>query len=124
MTSLADEFVGATRRGAGRYSLVYRSIDHRTLKELCAAARKQNPPTKFVPHFPSGGFSADMQAFSTTMIELQEKRHRADYDPQPRFRTSDANLAISAARRAILQFQATSEEHRKTFLTLLICPPC
>lgn len=123
LTAAADEFAGVTQRATSRYTLIYRSIDHRTLKDLCVEARKQTPPVKYVPYFPAGGFSTHIQAFSTAAIELQEKRHRADYNPQPRFRTSDAKLAISTARSAVHRFQAASEEHRKAFLTLLVCPP-
>jgi hypothetical protein len=123
LTAAADEFVGVTQHAASRYALVYRSIDHRTLKELCVEAKKQTPPAKYAPYFPSGGFGPNIQAFSTAAIELQEKRHLADYNPQPRFRTSDAKLPVSTARSAVKRFQAGSEEHRKAFLTLLVCPP-
>jgi len=78
---------------------------------------------KYAPYLPAGGFDPNIQAFSTAAIDLQEKRNRADYNPQASFRTSDAKLAISAARSAVHRFQTASEEHRKAFLTLLICPP-
>jgi len=123
LTVAADEFVGVTQRATSRYALVYRSIDHKILRDLCVEAKKQTPPVKFLPYFPSGGFDANIQAFSAAAIELQEKRHLADYSPMPRFRTSDAKLAVSTARSAVQRFQAASEEHRKAFLTLLICPP-
>jgi hypothetical protein len=123
MTSAADEFVGVTQRSSNRYTLVYRSINHRTLKDFCTEARKQAPPTKLSPYFPAGGFSANIRAFAGAVVELQQTRHEADYDPRPRFAASDAKVAISVARSAIQQFHAASDEHRKTFLTLLVCPP-
>jgi hypothetical protein len=119
----ADEFAGVAQRATSRYALVYRSIDHKVLKDLCVEAKKQTPAARFLPYLPAGGFGADIQAFSTVAIELQEKRHMADYNPQPRFRTSDAKLAISAARSAVHLFLAANEQHRKVFLTLLICSP-
>jgi len=61
--------------------------------------------------------------FVDAAIELQEKRHLVDHNPQPRFRTSDAKLAVSTARSAVQRFEAADEKHRKAFLTLLICPP-
>jgi hypothetical protein len=123
LTAAADEFVGVTQRAASRYALVYRSIDHKTLKDLCTDAKKSTPPAKYAAYVPTGGFDANVQAFSTAVIELQEKRHLADYNPQPRFRSSDARLAIGTAQSAIRRFLAASEEHRKAFLTLLVCPP-
>lgn len=123
LTAAADEFVGVTQRASSRYALIYRSIDHKTLKDLCIEARKSRPPAKYVPYFPTGGFDDYVQVFSTAVVELQEKRHQADYNPQTRFRTSDAKLVIGTARNAIDCFRAANEEHRKAFLTLLICPP-
>lgn len=123
LAAAADEFVGVTQRATSRYTLVYRSIDHKTLKDLCAEAKKPTPPAKYLPYIPLGGFDSNIRAFSTAAIELQEKRHLADYNPQPRFKTSDVKLAVSTARSAVRRFLAADEEDRKAFLTLLICPP-
>ena len=123
MTSLADEFVGVTDRGSSRYVLVYRSIDHRRLKEVCSDVAKQTPPGKYSQYLPGNGLGANLQAFSSAVVDLQEKRHRADYDPQPRFRIFDAKLAIDAARSAIRRFNRASKERQRVFLTLLLCPP-
>jgi hypothetical protein len=123
LTAAADEFVGSSLRATSRYALAYRSINHRTLKDLCVEARKHTPPAKLLTYFPTSGFGANIQAFAYATIELQEKRHQADYNPQPRFRAADATLAASTARRAVEQFQLASVAHRKAFLTLLICPP-
>jgi hypothetical protein len=38
-TVVADEFIGVTQRTTRRYALVYRSIEHRSLKELCHEVR-------------------------------------------------------------------------------------
>jgi len=123
LTAVADEFVGVTQRTTSRYALVYRSIDHKALRDLCDEVRKQTLKAKYGPYVPSGGFEANVQAYSTAVIELQQKRHMADYDPQPRFRASDARLAISTARTAVHRFEMANADHRKAFLTLLICAP-
>jgi hypothetical protein len=93
------------------------------LKDLCDEARKSTPPAKYLPFFPFGGFDIRIQEFSEATINLRNKRHLADYDPRPRFRTSNAQQAISTARSAVRRFAAAREEHRKAFLTLLVCPP-
>jgi hypothetical protein len=64
-----------------------------------------------------------MQTFAAGAMELQEKRHAADYDPLPWFTVSDARLAIGAARNAVGRFGQVPPDLRKTFLTLLLCPP-
>lgn len=123
LRSAADEFVGVTKRTTARYVLVYRRIDHRNLREICAEAKRATPTARFAIYTPANGFGSNIQAFATAAIELQEKRHRADYNPQPRFRTSDAQLAVRTARSAVRRFGHASSARRKAFLTLLLCPP-
>ncbi len=47
----------------------------------------------------------------------------ADYDPQSRFKTLDAKLAIGTARNAVLRFGQADPDRRREFLTLLLCLP-
>ena len=123
IASLADEFVGIAQRSTASYVLVYRGVDHRTLRDTCAEVQKQNPPQRYAPYVPDNGFGANIQAFATAAIELQEKRHRADYNLEPLVRTSDAQLAIATARSAVRRFGRANATRRKAFLTLLLCPP-
>ena len=123
LTSVADEFVGVSQRTTSRYALVYRSIAHRTLREICAEAKRQAPSARCAAYLPPNGLGPFIQAFAAAVIDLQEKRHTADYNPQPRFKTVDAKLAIGAARSAIGRFKRANQENRKAFLTLLLCPP-
>ena len=123
LIAAADEFVGVTHRGTSRYALVYRGIDHRVLKDLCTEIAKSRPSSRYARYFPSGGFNPNLRAFAGTALELQEKRHEADYDPQSRFNARDALVDIVAARTAIAQFRTAPEDHRRLFLTLLFSPP-
>jgi hypothetical protein len=119
----ANEFVGARWRQTKRYALAYRSMDHRWLRELCSELKKLTPARRVAANGPAAGFGAEIQAFATAVIELQEKRHTADYDPLPRLRTSDVRLAISTARSALGNFDRANSSHRKAFLALLMFPP-
>ena len=119
----ADEVIGKTLRQSGRYALVYRSIDHRALRELCEGVRKSTLPAKLAPHVPSTGLGKNLPAFATGLLELQDKRHEADYDPSIRVKTADALSAIRTARSAIRRFDSTSLARRKVFLALLLFPP-
>jgi hypothetical protein len=123
LTAVADEFVGVTQRGTPRYALVYRSIDHQTLSKVCDEARKQNPTARYRPYLPAGGFGDNFREFTAGVIDLQQKRYMADYDPLPRYRASDARLVISAARTAVRHYETTTPEQQRAFLTLLICSP-
>jgi len=123
LASLADEFVAARNRATNLYALVYRSVDHRALKDLCVEAKKQTPSGRYARYLPPGGFGPDVQSFAAAAIELQERRHSADYDPQARFRRSDVQAVIDGAKNAVGLLNTATRERRKTFLTLLLCPP-
>jgi hypothetical protein len=56
-------------------------------------------------------------------VQLQEKRHQADYDPTVRVRASDAHSAIASARAALARFEQASDAERIAFLGLLLFPP-
>jgi hypothetical protein len=119
-TALADEFVGRTKRSEARYALVYRSINHRALKDLCADIVKPTLPGRLLAYEPSNGFGRNLVEFAAAVVDLQAKRHAADYDCLQRFRTSDAMLAIATAKRANSRFSRASAERRAVFLTLLV----
>jgi hypothetical protein len=123
LTEAADEFVGVTQRSTARYALVYRSINHRGLKDLCNEAKKTPLNARYQRYAPPGGFGPSIQAFAGALIELQEKRHSADYDPATRIKTSDASLAIATARSAIAQFNAATTAQRQAFLALVLFQP-
>jgi hypothetical protein len=123
LIAAADEVVGVTYRHTARYGLVYRSVSHRALRDLCIAVRKSTMPARYMPYEPRKGFGPNIRAFAAAVVELQEKRHAADYDPMVRMRASDASLALATARSAIKRFQKASRARRKSFLTLLLFTP-
>jgi hypothetical protein len=121
--ALGDYFVGATHRSSPRHALVYRSIDHRALRELCQGIVRATPPPKLARYLPSGGLGRDMVAFCGIVPELQDRRHRADYDPTAAFTRTDGHAAVTAGRSAVRRFRAAPVAERAMFLTLLLCPP-
>jgi hypothetical protein len=123
LTAAADQFVGSTKRATRPYGLVYRTIDHSALRELCEEVQKTTPRAKYRAHAPAGGFAADIVAFATAALELQDKRLMADYDPMVRMRRSDAAAAIGTARTALQRFDQTDQGSREAFLSLLLFPP-
>jgi hypothetical protein len=123
LASAADQIVGVTKRASREYSRVYRSIDHRSLRELCEEMQKATLPARFQPHAPRSGFGPNIAAFAAGFSDLQEKRHLADYDPLVREKLSDAQAAIRTARAAIVRFKRASAGRRKAFLSLLLFPP-
>ena len=119
----ADDFVGPTKRDTPRYALVYRSIDHSPLRKLCENVVKSNLPTKYKSYVPSGGFGTDLVAVANALVELQEKRHKADYDPLYRVSISDAVLAVVTGRTALSRLTDANRTRKKAFLSLVVFSP-
>lgn len=119
----ADQFVGVTLRQSREYGLVFRSVDHRTIRDICEDIAKSTPPAKYLPYLPASGFGPAIQQFANSFPNLQARRHAADYDPLLRFRTSDAKNVIAAASTLIQQFGSAPSAERKSFLFLLLFPP-
>jgi uncharacterized protein (UPF0332 family) len=123
VAAAADQFVGVTKRHTSEYGRVYRSIDHRALRELYEDLGKPTAPAKYRAHTPASGFGPNISAFVTAFVELQEKRHAADYDPMIKVTLSEAQLIIKTARVAIRRFEKTSGSRRRAFISLLLFPP-
>ncbi|HVZ89997.1 MAG TPA: hypothetical protein VHG72_23755 [Polyangia bacterium] len=123
LTAVADELIGKTKRNTPEYRLAYRSLDHRRLLDLCSDLKKPDLPKKVKPFAPPDGFGPDLQALAAAVVELQEKRHSADYDPLGRVKTADALLAVRTGRSAVARLARSGEVQRKRFLTLLMFPP-
>jgi uncharacterized protein (UPF0332 family) len=82
----ADTIVGRKYRSTPRYALAYRNVEHRTLRSLCDEVPKNKRTAKYLQYVPDDGFGSDIVAFAAAVVELQEKRHLADYDPLFRVR--------------------------------------
>ena len=61
--------------------------------------------------------------FAAAVLELQERRHAADYDPSIRFKMSDASVAIRTAQSAVDNFIKAAADDKTAFLTLLLFQP-
>ena len=119
LSMAADQFVGATKRQSSRYVLVYRSVNHAALKKLCEKLTRPSVSDDILLHFPSGGLGPNLPFAASAVVELQEKRHLADYDPSQRFNVSDAKRAVETAASTIRRLKKLNTKRREAFLTLL-----
>jgi hypothetical protein len=74
-------------------------------------------------HSPTAGFGPNLKAYSEVVVDLQEKRHSADYDPLMRYQSGDALTAVVAAQNALTRFKNTPDAERDAFLALLVFKP-
>jgi uncharacterized protein (UPF0332 family) len=87
---------------------VYRSVDHRDAKDNC---RRPDMIKRFPPA---------IQDFALMFSQMQEKRHRADYDPDHRLTKSEVETDIQAARAAMSAFHRVPARHRRAFAAYII----
>jgi hypothetical protein len=74
LTAAADMVCGAGDRSMKRYSLVYRSIEHKDFRTLCSRVIPSTPQVALVP---SGGFGT-IKDFAGVAVSLYGQRELAD----------------------------------------------
>jgi uncharacterized protein (UPF0332 family) len=117
MTAAADMVLGTTGRSTSSYSFVSRSVDHKTLRGLCAQLSQTKPQNVAIT--PCNGFGA-IADFARVTVSLQGQRHLADYDASRNFTDAEAKVAISEARQAIAWFKSCDDEQQRAFRTMLL----
>ena len=120
-------FAGANSR-SDRFYLVYRSVDHKTVRDLCAEIATPIPKKKLKTFFPSSGFSTNLRKFAEIYLDMYERRVRSDYDPRAASETSlfsknSVQAALKDARGAIADYWAATNDERTLFATLLSFSP-
>ena len=109
MAAAADMVAGRTARSAAPdlYKRVYRAIDHADLRSRLSDGRLQ-------------AISRNIARFASAVINLQQARHKADYDPFDRISKTDAVAHINDARDAIAAFEAATLNERQACLTSVL----
>ncbi len=100
----ADSLVGTTgaRRSQSAWQQAYRSIKHRYAKNQCKM-------------YEISGFAESIQEFAGKFVELQLKRHQADYNPSYRLTRDDVYNDIETAAMVIQQLQESDPIERTGF---------
>jgi len=66
-----------------------------------------------------GHFGVHIRECAASFMDLQDTRHKADYDPSAPVTLSEAKAAIERAEGALQRFGAAPEAEKRLFLTLL-----
>ena len=106
----ADTLVGGA--GADRsepaWRQAYRALEHGTARERCRR-------TPIVQRFPS-----DIRQFAYKFVDMQQKRHQADYDPEVDFSKDVVILDIGATNEIIRNFQRVPVKDRRAFAVYVL----
>jgi hypothetical protein len=117
LSAAADMVCGIASRSTARYSLVYRSVDHKTLSGPCgqlSQTKSQN-----VAIMPAGGLGS-VADFARVTANLRRQRNLADYDPSQSFFRRQGEGHNFEARQAIAWFSSSADEQKEAFLTRLL----
>ena len=87
--------------------MAYRTIDHGPARNKCSDAASMSR------------FSPDIQDFAATLVELQQRRHEADYDPGANFDQVQVNQMIDDAEDALAGFDNAPPDEIRLFITYL-----
>ncbi len=110
-----------TQHGQASYRHVLgRAFAHTVMKQACTSfggGTLKDAVAKGLPRNAAGNYviPTAIQDIAKTFVELQEKRHLADYDRTERFRRSDVLALIEQARNDVQNFAALPQSDDKKF---------
>ena len=84
---------------------IERSIEHASLAKRCKGARNETL-----------GFPPAIVAYAIAIYDLQEDRHRADYNGYYKYSKEDAERRYLQAKSAIEGFDASDDRHQRAFI--------
>ena len=109
----ANLLIGSAESPLGKQAWLraYRSLDHRQIRKVCAndAIMQQ--------------FPLEIREFAETFVEMQSKRHAANYDPHAHFEQVDVLDDIDNVEKVIQDFNAASAKDRQAFIAFILFKP-
>jgi hypothetical protein len=101
----ADQLIGGpgSKRSRPAWNQVYRALDHGAARSACSNET-------MIAKFPR-----EIQEFSRAFVQLQLKRHEADYDPDATMYNSAALANIAIVETLIKEFSNVPLKHRRAF---------
>jgi hypothetical protein len=100
--------------------LFYRALEHGQTRDRCKKLGQNPLPNAERDFFGWQCFPSELRFFASSFLNLQELRHRADYDPDTKFAIQEAQEAVDDARKAIANLRAAQDEALIPFLSYLL----
>ena len=123
LRSAADELVGASARESGAYSTLYRAFAHRRVADICGELLKPNLRSDVRRSLGRESVSEAAKSFAWAFIELQNRRHDADYDPIDRQTAANTEENVLLAELAVACWADISPRERLDILALMLTNP-
>ena len=99
------------RTSAGRSKPAWRQA-YRALEHGHARSQYTRPTIR--------DFSPEIGTFATLFVDMQHKRHRADYDPLGRWHKSEVAEDIDAAEDIIARFERVPVQDQRAFAVYVL----
>ncbi len=106
----ADMLLGGRNadRSEPAWRQVYRALEHRAIRQRC---NRHEMMQRFPP---------EIRLFASKLIEMQLKRHNADYDPAGELLKTTVEADIRSATRAVQRFNSAPAKDRRAFAVYLL----
>jgi uncharacterized protein (UPF0332 family) len=112
---------GVGTHQSGGFKLLYRGFNHGQMKKVCIELDKAALSPPYQVKLGRTRISPGMRDFATAFVQLQEARHRADYDPSPTpFSISNTSDLINISVAAITKFDQTAADERADVLAMML----
>jgi uncharacterized protein (UPF0332 family) len=112
--------MGAQHAQAPFRHALARAFGHSVMKQACTSfggGTLKDAVIKGLPRDAHGNYAIPqaMKDMASTFVELQEKRHLADYDRTERFKRSDVLTLIKEAKNSVAKFSELPMSDEKRF---------
>ena len=106
----ADMVVGSTRSGRSQaaWNQTYRALEH-------GLARNQCNNRSMIRRFPT-----EIEGFGKQFVEMQQRRHFADYDPETSFLREEVMQMIDETESVITTFNAVPNADKRAFAVYVL----
>ncbi len=95
-------------RGQPGWVRIYRSLNHGHAQAACRVPADMR------------SFCVEIRDFASHFVNLQDQRHKADYDPVATFYKSDVQRLIVDTRAVLKEFDRADRKERRSFATLVL----
>lgn len=108
--SCADLLIGGpgAARSKSAWHQVYRALEHGSCKNACKNGTK------------IGRFPQEIQDFANAFVSMQEKRHKADYDPHEKAFKSAVLVDIDIVEDVIANYDSAPLKDRRAFAAYVL----
>lgn len=89
------------------WNMAYRTLDHGPARNKCNDSGNMSL------------FSSNLRRFAITLVDSQQRRHQADYDPGTTFTQSQVNQIIDDAADALAGFDNSPPDEVSLFIAYL-----